>query len=220
MAVDTQMLTGPALKPLSGGSAKQLVVFLHGLGADGQDLISLSQAFGQVLPDAMFVSPNAPEPCDMAPFGYQWFSLQDRAYPAMLAGVEHAAPALNRFLDRQLDLLGLTDEDMALIGFSQGTMMALYSALRRPNCCGAIVGYSGALIAPEMLLAEIRSKPPVCLIHGDADPVVMFEAMGAAEIGLKAAGVSVETHARPGLGHGIDPEGIKTACTFLQKHLG
>jgi phospholipase/carboxylesterase len=207
------------IKPLSGGQAKQLVVFLHGLGADGEDLISLGQVFGQLLPDAQFVSPNAPEACDMAPFGYQWFSLQDRAYPAMLAGVEHAAPALNHFLDRQLDILGLTDENMAIIGFSQGTMMALYTALRRPHCCAGIVGYSGALIAPEMLAAEIVSRPPVCLIHGDDDQVVMFEAMQAAEAGLQSADVSVECHVRPGLGHGIDPEGITIAGEFLKKHL-
>jgi phospholipase/carboxylesterase len=219
MADNSHALTGPVIKPLSGGRAKKLVVFLHGLGADGEDLISLGQVFGQALPDAQFVSPNAPEPCDMAPFGYQWFSLQDRAYAAMLAGVEAAAPLLNHFLDRQLEILGLQDEDMALIGFSQGTMMALYTALRRPNCCAAVVGYSGALIAPEMLEAEIASRPPVCLIHGDADPVVMFDAMGAAEQGLKAVDVSVEVHARPGLGHGIDPDGIALAGEFLKKHL-
>lgn len=218
MATDTLSLTGPVIKPLSGGAAKQLVVFLHGLGADGEDLISLGQVFGQMLPDAQFASPNAPQPCDMAPFGYQWFSLQDRAYAAMLAGVEQAAPALNHFLDRQLDILGLTDENLALIGFSQGTMMALYAALRRPNCCAAVVGYSGALVAPEMLAAEITSRPPVCLIHGQEDQVVTFGAMGAAEAGLKAVGVSVECHARPRLGHGIDPEGVTIASNFLKKH--
>lgn len=220
MTEHPQPLTGPVITPLSGERPKKLVVFLHGLGADGEDLIALGQVFGQVLPDAQFVAPNAPEPCDMAPFGYQWFSLQDRAYPMMLAGVQAAAPALDHFLDRQLDILGLTDEDMALVGFSQGTMMALYTALRRPNCCAGVVGYSGALIAPELLEAEARSKPPVCLIHGDADPVVVFDAMGAAETGLRAAGLSVETHTRHGLGHGIDPEGITIAGEFLKKHLG
>lgn len=220
MADDLHLLTGPAIPPLSGGQPKKLVVFLHGLGADGEDLISLGQVFGQVLPDVQFVSPNAPQPCDMAPFGYQWFSLQDRGYAAMLAGVEEAAPHLNHFLDRQLEILGLTDEDMALVGFSQGTMMALYTALRRPECCAGIVGYSGALVAPELLGAEILSRPPVCLIHGDADPVVTFEAMQAAETGLKTVDVSVESHARPGLGHGIDPDGITIAGTFLKKCFG
>jgi len=215
-----QSLTGPVITPLSGERPKKLVVFLHGLGADGEDLIPLGQVFGQVLPDVQFVAPNAPQACDMAPFGHQWFSLQDRAYTAMLAGVEEAAPILNHFLDRQLEILGLHDEDLALIGFSQGTMMALYAALRRPNCCAAVVGYSGALIAPEMLGAETRAKPPICLIHGDSDEVVTFEAMAAAQEGLKAVGVSVETHARAGVGHGIDPEGITIAGEFLKKHLG
>lgn len=219
MTKDFPALTGPAIPPLSGERPKKLVVFLHGLGADGQDLISLGQVFGQVLPDVQFVSPNAPEPCDMAPFGFQWFSLQDRGYSAMLAGVERAAPVLNHFLDRQLEILGLNDEDLALVGFSQGTMMSLYTALRRPDCCAGIVGYSGALIAPEALGAEITSRPPVCLIHGDEDPVVPYEAMGAAEEGLKAADVSVETHTRPGLGHGIDPEGITIAGEFLKRVL-
>ena len=219
MTQNIQTLTGSVIKPLSGGRAKKLVVFLHGLGADGEDLISLGQVFGQVLPDAQFVSPNAPAPWDMAPFGFQWFSLQDRAYTAMLAGVEQSAPILNHFLDRQLEILGLHDEDMALIGFSQGTMMALYTALRRPQCCAAVVGYSGALIAPEMLGAEIVSRPPVCLIHGEDDPVVTFEAMDAAKQGLEAANVSVEAHARQGLEHGIDPEGITIAGEFLKKHL-
>lgn len=217
MTTDIQTLTGPAIQPLSGERPKKLVVFLHGLGADGNDLISLGQVFGQVLPDVQFVSPNAPQPCDMAPFGHQWFSLQDRGYSAMLAGVEEAAPILNHFLDRQLDILGLQEEDMALIGFSQGTMMALYTALRRLDCCAGVVGYSGALIAPETLQAEIKARPPVCLIHGEDDPVVPFEAMAAAEAGLNAVDVSVETHSRAGLQHGIDPEGITIAGEFLKK---
>lgn len=219
MSADSPTLTGPVIPPLSGDRPKKLVVFLHGLGADGQDLISLGQVFGQIMPDVQFASPDAPQPCDMAPFGYQWFSLQDRGYSAMLAGVEQAAPILNAFLDRQLEILGLTDEDLALVGFSQGTMMALYAALRRPDCCAGIVGYSGALVAPETLGAEIASRPPVCLIHGDADPVVTYEAMAAAEAGLKTAGISVETHTRTGLGHGIDPEGITIAGEFLKRCL-
>jgi phospholipase/carboxylesterase len=213
------LLTGPAFAPLSGHKPEKLVVFLHGLGADGQDLIGLAPVFAKELPDAQFVSPNAPYPCDMAPYGHQWFSLQDRAYPAMLAGVAAAAPPLNRFIDRQLELLELTDADLALVGFSQGTMMALYTALRRPNNCAAIVGFSGALIAPDLLAEELVSSVPVCLIHGDADPVVPFAAMQAAIAGLTAAKVPVESHTRPHLGHGIDPEGIRIAAEFLKKHL-
>lgn len=220
MTTDKNLLTGPAFLPESGEKPKKLVVFLHGLGADGQDLIGLAPVLAQVLPDAQFVSPDAPEPCDMAPYGYQWFSLQDRAYPAMLAGVAAAAPILNRFIDRQLELLGLDDSDLALVGFSQGTMMALYTALRRSNSCAAVVGFSGALIAPELLHDELVSNVPVCLIHGEADPVVPFGALEAAVAGLHAASVGVEFHARPNLGHGIDPEGIRIAGNFLKKHLG
>lgn len=211
-------LTGPAFPPVSGEKPKQLVVLLHGLGADGQDLIGLAPALANFLPDAQFVSPNAPEACDMAPFGYQWFSLQDRAYPVMLAGVAAAAPVLNRFIDRQLEVLELTDEDVAYVGFSQGTMMALHTSLRRAESAAAVVGFSGALIGPELLAAELRSKVPACLIHGDADPVVPFGAMAAAKAGLDLAGVPVEVHTRPGLGHGIDPEGIAIAGEFLKRH--
>lgn len=211
-------LTGPALPPASGGKAKQLVILLHGLGADGQDLIGLAPALARFLPDAQFVAPNAPDACDMAPFGYQWFSLQDRAYPIMLAGVSAAAPTLNRFIDRQLEVLELTDEDVAFVGFSQGTMMALYTAMRRAESAAAVVGFSGALIGPELLAAELRSKVPVCLIHGDADPVVPFGAMAAAKAGLDLAGVPVAVHTRPGLGHGIDPQGIEIAGQFLKQH--
>lgn len=216
MAAET--LTGPAFLPVSGEKPRKLVVFLHGLGADGQDLIGLAPLFAQSLPTAQFVSPDAPEPCDMAPFGYQWFSLQDRAYPAMLSGVASAAPVLNRFIDRQLDVLGLSDEDLALVGFSQGTMMALYTALRRPNACAAVVGFSGALIGPELLAEELKSNVPVCLIHGDSDPVVPFGALAAAKAGLELAGVPVTAHSRGGLGHGIDPEGIRLAVEFIKNH--
>lgn len=210
-------LTGPAFPPLSGQRPKQLIIFLHGLGADGRDLIGLAPLFAEQLPDAQFVSPDAPDACDMAPYGYQWFSLQDRAYPAMLAGVAGAAPVLNRFIDRQLEVLGLSNENLALVGFSQGTMMALYAALRRPNSCAAVVGFSGALIAPELLAEELVSSVPVCLIHGDADPVVPFSAMQIAVSGLEAAKIPVVSHTRPNLGHGIDPEGIKIAIEFLKK---
>lgn len=219
MASDTQTLTGPSVKPASGKPAKQLVVFLHGVGADGEDLISLAPMFAHALPDAHFVSPNAPQACDMAPYGYQWFSLQDRNPSVMLKGIQETAPLLNKFIDAELKKLGLTDENLMLVGFSQGTMMSLYTALRRPKACAAVVGYSGALLAPELLKSEARSTPPVCLIHGNADMVVAHGSMAVAEAGLKEAGISVETHSRPGLGHGIDPQGISLAREFLERQL-
>lgn len=211
-------LDGPRALPLSG-NVKKLVVFLHGLGADGNDLISLADEFADVLPDTGFVSPNAPFPCDMAPYGYQWFSLMDRTPSKVLAGVQVAAPILNQFLDELLAEYKLKAGDAALVGFSQGTMMSLYTALRRPEAVAGILGYSGAMIGGELLKDELKSKPPVCLIHGDADGVVPYEAMAMAEGFLKQAGVPLETHTAKGLGHGIDGPGIMTGKAFLKRVL-
>ena len=144
---DLMDLDGPRHGPEPGSSAKALVVFLHGLGADGDDLISLGSMLAPVLPDTAFVSPHAPFPCDMAPMGRQWFSLQDHEPDNMLAGVRAVAPRLNAFLDAELAKHGLTDDRLALVGFSQGTMTALHTALRRPKACAVIVGFSGALLS-------------------------------------------------------------------------
>jgi phospholipase/carboxylesterase len=208
-------LDGPRAGPAGGGPADALVVLLHGLGADGNDLIGLAPQLGQVLPGAAFASPHAPFPCDMAPYGRQWFSLQDRAPAALLAGVRMAAPILDGFIDGELARLGLGDERLALVGFSQGTMMALFVAPRRAKACAAVLGYSGALVGPELLAEEIASRPPVQLVHGAADEVVPFQAMAAAVAALEANGVAVRSAARPGLGHGIDPEGLALGARFL-----
>lgn len=210
-------LHGPEMPAISGKSPKQLVVLLHGLGADGEDLISLAPMLAQHFPDAHFMAPNAPEPCDMAPYGYQWFSLREWTHEAMLLGAQRAYPILSHFLDDQLARFGLGEEKLALIGFSQGTMMALYTAPRREHACAGIVGYSGALLGVETLSDDILSRPPVCLIHGQADQVVPFDAMAHAESRLATVGIPVETHARPALGHGIDPEGIEIAIDFLKQ---
>jgi phospholipase/carboxylesterase len=212
-------LTGPSRPPLSGGKPRRLVILLHGLGADGNDLIGLQQYWGRVVPDAEFVSPNAPFPCDMAPYGYQWFSVQDRTPAAVLAGVRAAAPMLDAYIDEELQKLGLTEADTALVGFSQGTMMSLYVGLRRANPLAGILGYSGRLIAPELLASELRSRPPVLLVHGTHDPMVPFESLAHAEAALKTAGVPVETLACPGIEHSIDPEGLQRGGTFLQQVL-
>lgn len=212
-------LDGPRVGPAAGGKAKRLVLLLHGLGADGNDLIGLAPYFAQALPDCAFVSPHAPFPCDMAPYGRQWFSLQDRSPATMLAGVQAAAPILNAFIDAERDRLGLADANVALLGFSQGTMMSLYVAMRRAKPIAGIVGYSGALVAPQLLAAEVTSKPPVLLVHGDADQIVPFQAMDAAATALKASGVPVTTLGRPHLPHSIDDEGIAAGIEFLEKHL-
>jgi phospholipase/carboxylesterase len=195
------------------------VVLLHGLGADGRDLIALGESWQALLPHAEFVAPNAPFPCDMAPYGYQWFSLQDRAPARILAGVQATAPLLQRFLDEALAARGLTPDRMALVGFSQGTMMSLFVAPRRPLPVAGVVGYSGALFGGERLAVEATARPPVLLVHGDADPVVPVEALPAAVAALKAGGFAVEWARRPGLGHGIDAEGLHLGGQFLSRVL-
>ncbi len=210
-------LTGPSAAPAAGGPPRQLVVLLHGVGADGADLITLSQAMGQALPNARFIAPNGPEPCDMAPMGYQWFSLSDRNPETMLAGVHRSAPLIDAFIDEELARDGLEDHQLALLGFSQGTMMSLHVAPRRPKAMAGVLGFSGALLAAEKLAAEVVSRPPTLLVHGDADPVVPVQALNAAVAGLKAAGLPVEGMVRPGLPHGIDPEGIARGSAFLAK---
>lgn len=213
-------LSAARVDPASGEKARQLVVFLHGVGVDGNDLIGLAPYFAARLPHAAFLAPDAPFPYDMAPMGRQWFSLADRSPAAILAGVERAAPILNGFLDGALDSFGLDEQHLALVGFSQGTMMALHVALRRPHPCAALVGYSGRLIAPEQLSFAIKSRPPVLLVHGDSDEMVPPASLPAAEQALRAAGIDVTARMRPGLGHGIDDEGAALGVAFLARHLG
>jgi phospholipase/carboxylesterase len=196
-----------------------LVVFLHGLGADGQDLISLAQPFSESLPDAAFVSPNAPFHCDMAPMGYQWFSLQEWTTESILHGVQEAAPILDNFLDEQLSHYGLDDSRLAIVGFSQGTMMSLYVAPRRKKKIAAVLGYSGALVWEDQVSYETLAKPPVMLIHGSVDPVVPVEAYHHARHTLEQAGFEVSGGITQGLMHGIDPQGVDQGRKFLKKAL-
>ena len=214
------ILTGPEAQPLSGGPARQLVVLLHGVGADGADLAELIPYLAPALPDAAFIAPDGPEPYDMAPFGRQWFSLADRSVAALSQGVRQAAPVLDRFLDQQLERFALTEADLALIGFSQGTMTALHVAPRRKRALAAVVGFSGAMVAPESLAGELRSRPRVLLVHGDADEVVNPACLGHAEQSLAAHGIPVLAESRPDLGHSIDGPGLSLAIGFLRQAFG
>ncbi len=209
------MLSGPSADPAAGGPPRQLVVLLHGVGADGNDLINLSQPLAQALPHARFIAPHAPEPCDMAPMGYQWFSLQDRTPDVMMKGVRRTAPMVDAFIDAELARDGLADHQLALLGFSQGTMMSLHVAPRREQAMAGLLCFSGALLSGELLKDEAKSKPPVMLIHGEADTVVPVQAMHAAVGSLQTVDIHVQWMARPGLPHGIDPEGIAAGAAFL-----
>ena len=216
-------LDGPRLEPRAG-AARQLVVFLHGYGADGNDLISIGEAWQALLPQAAFVSPHAPEPCGMAPVGRQWFPLTFRDPNERWVGVNAAAPILNRFLDKELQRRNLPASALALVGFSQGTMMALHVGLRREAAPAAIVGYSGLLVlppnaSPDVVAKEIVSRPPVLLIHGDRDDLIPVQALTHAREGLAAFGVPVEWHVSHGIGHGIDAEGLRQGGEFLSKRL-
>src|SRR3954447_5326903 len=180
-------LSGPSRPPLAGGKPRKLVILLHGLCADGNDLIGLQQYWGRLLPGAEFVSPNAPFPCDMAPYGYQWFSVQDRSPAAVLAAVRAAASSLDAFVDEELEKRGLAESEAALVGFSQGTMMSLFVGLRRERPLAGILDYCGGLVGAELLAGELRRGPPVMLAHGTADAVVPFDSLARAEAGLKEA---------------------------------
>jgi phospholipase/carboxylesterase len=213
------MIDGPRINPAGKGPAKSLIVFLHGYGADGNDLIDIGRIWAPQLPETAFVSPHAPEPCAEAPVGRQWFPLAGVDPLKLRAGVLHAAPALDAFLDAELARHKLTDDRLALVGFSQGTMMALHVAARRPKEMAGVVGYSGLLPGPEFLKDEVKQKPPILLIHGDADPLIPSLALYAAARVLGDAGFQAEWHMRPGLEHGIDQEGLDLGVGFLKRVL-
>ena len=213
-------LTGPEAAPASGGPAAQLVVLLHGLGVDGSDLIGLAPYFAEALPDAAFFAPDAPDPCDLVPFGRQWFSLQDRAASQVVAGVRGAAPRLAATIAAAAARWGVGPGDVALVGFSQGAMMALQVGLRRDPPPAAIVAFSGALVDAARLPEEIAARPPVLLVHGAEDEVVNPASLATAERALGAVGVPVLAQLRPGLGHAIDDEGAALARAFLLQAFG
>ena len=220
MAAD---LDGPRLEP-KGGQAKRLVVFLHGYGADGNDLIEIGRAWQNLLPNAAFVSPHAPRPCGQAPTGREWFPLTFRDPGERWTGVQMAAPTLNSFLDAELARHSLPPSALALVGFSQGTMMSLHVGLRRAVAPAAIVGYSGLFVvpetvAPETFAAEIKCKPPVLLVHGDQDDLIPVQALFHAAQTLAALGIPAEWHISNGVSHGIDQEGLRQGGEFLKRFL-
>ena len=209
------MLDGPRWGPKEG-RAQQLVVLCHGLGADGHDLIDLAPWWAAALPQAAFVAPDAPEPFADAPMGRQWFALWDRTPAQLAAGVDAATRQLDAFIDAELARLGLAADAYALMGFSQGAMTVLHAGPRRAVPPRAILAFSGALLAPERL-AETLARPPVLLVHGEADEVVPASRSRAAAQALAEAGFAVETLFSPRLVHGIDEAGLSTGAMVLQR---
>ncbi|MBL4917481.1 alpha/beta hydrolase [Szabonella alba] len=206
-------------KGAAPGTARRMVVFLHGYGADGADLLGLADPLAPHLPDTVFLAPDAPERVPGAPFGRQWFPipwLDGSSEAESRAGLQRSVADLNAFLEARLSGEGLGPEALALVGFSQGAMMALHVAPRRAEPIAGVVAISGRLLAPELLAAEAVSKPPVLLIHGDADPVVPFADMGLAGDALLGAGFTTYGHVMEGTGHGIAPDGLSVALAFLR----
>ena len=200
------------------GAVKSLVILLHGLGANGADLISLADSWRGILPQTLFISPDAPDHCDMAPVGYKWFSLQSRDPSDIARGVENAHPLLQTFItDRQQEHSIATDRT-ALVGFSQGTMMALHTGLRTPEPIAGILGYSGALAAAPPPPSEPKTR--IRLIHGEADDVVPVGALHHVEESLRNAGYAVKATTTPHLGHGIDTDGLANGGAFLKEIIG
>lgn len=209
-------------KGAAQGEAGALVVFLHGYGADGADLLGLAEVLGPHLPGVAFVAPDAPDRCAGGGFGFQWFPIPrfDGSTEAMAAaGVDAAAAELNAFLDARLAEEGLTPDRLVLVGFSQGAMMSLHVAPRRADPVAGVVAISGRLLRPEVLAAEARVKPPVLIMHGDQDPVVPFGDLARAGDALVAAGFPVFAHVMQGTGHGIAPDGLGVALQFIKERL-
>ena len=214
----SKIVNGASLQPAAGGAPRQIVVLLHGYGSDGADMIGLAPSWQEALPHALFLAPHAPQRCAIG-MGYQWWGLSTFSPQAMAAGAASAAPAIEQFLDRKLEQYGLDEAALALVGFSQGTMMALHVGLRRSRPVAAIVGYSGMLLGAHELAHGPISRPPVLLVHGSADPMVPVAALHEAESALRRLSVPVTSHVCPNLGHGVDPDGLRLGREFVVKAL-
>jgi phospholipase/carboxylesterase len=208
-------LQGPSHGPHAGGKPGHLVVLLHGYGADGNDLIGLAPVLAPLMPDVVFHAPDAPQACEGNPYGFQWFGISSLDPKLAAEGVRAAAPFVDRFLDDTMAKYGLDEGQTALVGFSQGTMMALHVGLRRAKPLAGIVGFSGMLAAPESLAAEIKSRPPVLLLHGDKDEMLPHGLTERAAQVLRQNGVQTGMHIAQGVGHGIDQTGLGYAARFL-----
>jgi len=218
----TQKLSGPRMEPASGGAAKSLVILSHGYGANGDDLIGLGNFWREAMPDTAFISPNAPQACEMNPGGYQWFPITMRSPgegwrpPAeevrkLVAG---AAPSLDDLITDELAHYGLDETKLVLVGFSQGTMMSIYVGLKRAITPAAILGFSGAFVGFDDE-NEVTARPPVFLVHGDQDPMIPVQAMFKAAEDLASIGVAVGSHVSKGIPHSIGQDGLQLGGQFI-----
>ncbi|MBL8676106.1 MAG: dienelactone hydrolase family protein [Alphaproteobacteria bacterium] len=206
--------SGPSFGPASGGKPDSIVVLIHGYGSDGEDLLSLGKSWASLLPNTLFVAPHGPVACEMNPSGNQWFGLKDWEPLRILKEIQALTPAFNRYLDGLLKTHNLPPNKLALVGFSQGAMLALHVSLHRPQSAG-VVAYSGAFLNDPMELKV--ALPPVLLIHGTEDQVLPASASQVAEEILKALDVPVTLSLLSGLGHGIDPRGLGMGGAFLKE---
>lgn len=209
-------------RPARSGQARAMVIFLHGYGADGADLLGLADPLAPHLPNTVFIAPDAPEKCRNNPFGFQWFPipwLDGSSEEESRASFRQSVEDLNAFIDARLAEEGMTPDQLAVVGFSQGTMMALHVLPRRSAPVAAIVGFSGRLLDPELLEKEAVSKPPVLLCHGDQDQMVPFADLQIAGQALSRAGFETYAHVMKGTGHGISPDGLSAALGFLRQKL-
>ncbi|MFZ5782146.1 MAG: alpha/beta hydrolase [Pseudomonadota bacterium] len=213
-------IDGPSHGPQAGGRPGHMIILLHGYGADGNDLIGLAPVLAPLMPDVVFHAPNAPYACDGNPFGFQWFPISRLDPAAALAGVRSAAPVVDAYLDAKMAKHGLDESRTCLVGFSQGTMMALHVGLRRAHPLAGIVGFSGMLAGAEELPAEIRSRPPVLLTHGDQDEMLPAMLSQRAAEALRENGVPVGLHIAEGVGHGINDTALSHAARFLLEAFG
>jgi phospholipase/carboxylesterase len=209
------VIDGPRLPPARGGKPESLVVLLHGYGSNGDDLISLAPYWRDALPTTQFLAPNAPEGIPGYQGGFQWFDLASMSPQQVERGVRGAASSVDKFLDREIERYGIAPGRVALVGFSQGTMMSLHVGMRRTPQIGAIIGFSGALAAPESLKTEIKAKPPILLVHGDQDDRIPVGAMLQAGQAICEAGHGATWHISQGLPHSIGPDGVEMAGAFL-----
>ncbi len=215
-------LTGPR-KDAASGNADSLVIFLHGYGSDGNDLIGIGDSLAEHLPNTTFLAPNAPQKCANNPMGYQWSPipwLDGSTEEAAQAGLAESIDLLNAYLGEVAVTEGIGPERTIIFGFSQGTMMALHIGPRRAVPFAGIVGFSGRLLYPERLQAETKSKPPILLVHGDSDEMVPPAALPEAAEALTKAGFEVFTHISKNTGHGIAPDGLNKALQFITMKLG